>query len=107
FLGPVEMWLGILARVGGRGEQALEHFARARTAATRNGDRMTSGRLAVEEAAVLVDHGGTDERVRAKQLIAQATIDCQAIGRTSMLEQLAALDARMAGGPARTIAVAP
>ncbi len=63
FLGPVEMWLGILARVGGDGEQALEHFARARTAAARNGDRMSVVRIAVEEAATLVDHGGADELV--------------------------------------------
>ena len=107
FLGPVEMWLGILARVGGRGEQALEHFARARATATRNGDRMTSVRLAVEEAAVLVDHGGTDERARAKQLIAQATVACEAMGRTSMLQQLAALGKRLAGAPAGGAPAAP
>ncbi len=103
FFGPVELWLGILARVGGRGEQALEHFARARTAATRNGDRMTSGRLAVEEAALLVDHGGTAELARAKELVAQATVECEAMGRTSMLERLAALSARLAGEPARAL----
>ena len=112
FLGPVEMWLGILARVAGRGEQALEHLARARTAAARNGDRMTTVRLAVEEATVLVDHGGADERERANALVGQATADCDAMGRTSMRGQLATLSARLAGGlaggaPAEPASLAP
>ncbi len=98
FFGPVEMWLGILARVAGRGDEALEHLERAGSAAIRNGDRMTSVRLAVEEAAVLVDHGGVDERRRATELVAQASADCDAMGRTSMRVQLATLTSRLAGG---------
>jgi len=101
FFGPVEMWLGILARVGGRGGQALEHLARAQDAAARNGDRMTLVRLAIEEAIVLVDHGGAAERARAVELVAGATADCEAMGRTSMRGQLEALTRRLAGSPAR------
>ncbi len=98
FLGPVEMWLGILARVGGNGEQALEHFDRARTAAARNGDRMSVVRIAVEEAATLVDHGGADALGRARELIAWAAGECDEMGRTSVLLQIGLLRKRMAGG---------
>jgi tetratricopeptide (TPR) repeat protein len=52
FLGPVEMWLGILARVEGRHAKALEHLATARASATRNGARWSLDRIAAEEAAV-------------------------------------------------------
>jgi tetratricopeptide (TPR) repeat protein len=107
FLGPVDMWLGMLSRVSGRSEQALEHYDLARTAAARNGDRMTTVRLAVEEAAVLVDHGGAAERSRARDLVAQATADCEAMGRTSMLAQLVSLATRLGGSPAPTVPVAP
>jgi len=100
FLGPVELWLGILARVAGDGEQALEHFARARAAATRNADRMSVVRIAAEEAATLVDHGGADERARAEELVAQAGAECRQMGRTSVLEQIAVLRERMAAGRA-------
>jgi tetratricopeptide (TPR) repeat protein len=107
FLGPVEMWLGILARVGGRGEQALEHLARARTTATRNGDRMSVVRIGIEEAAVLIDAGGAEARTRAEDLIALASAECERMGRTSMLAQIAALRERLAGGPAPAPAAAP
>ena len=52
FLGPVDMWLGILARVEGRRAMALEHLAAARAAATRNGDRTSLERIEREEAAL-------------------------------------------------------
>ena len=96
FLGPVEMWLGILARVGGRGDDALAHLARARTAATRNGDRMSLGRILVEEAAVLADHGGSAEAERARELLAQAAAEATQLGRTELLDQIAQLRGRLA-----------
>jgi tetratricopeptide (TPR) repeat protein len=102
FLGPVEMWLGILARVAGDIEQALGHLARARAAATRNGDRMSVVRIAVEEAATLVDHGGAEERVRAEELVAQAGAECEDMGRTSVLDQIVLLRERMAAGRAHS-----
>jgi hypothetical protein len=52
FLGPADMWLGILARVEGRHAKALEHLALARTSATRNGARTSLERIAAEEALV-------------------------------------------------------
>jgi hypothetical protein len=52
FLGPVELWLGVLARVEGRGAKTLEHLAAARASATRNGARTSLDRIAREEAQV-------------------------------------------------------
>lgn len=49
FLGPVDMWLGILAGVEGRRAKALEHLEVARTSATRNGARTSLDRIAAEE----------------------------------------------------------
>jgi tetratricopeptide (TPR) repeat protein len=95
FLGPVELWLGMLARVGGRGEQALGHLSRARAAATRNGDRMSLVRIGIEEAAALVDDGGPAARARARVLVRRVAIDCDEMGRTSMREQLARLRERL------------
>ena len=42
FLGPVQMWLGILARVAGRDADALERLVAARTQATRDGARTSA-----------------------------------------------------------------
>jgi hypothetical protein len=52
FLGPVELWLGVLARVEGRAAKALEHLAAARASATSNGARTSLERIEQEEAAV-------------------------------------------------------
>ena len=100
FLGPVEMWLGILARVAGRPEQALGHLGRARNSARRNGDRMTLVRLAVEEAAVLIECGDQGSLGQAEALLGSAVADCEEMGRTEMLEQIARLRVLAGGGPA-------
>jgi hypothetical protein len=96
FLGPVDMWLGILARVGGRHDAALEHLARARTSATRNGARMSLPRIAAFEAEVLIELGGADLRARAEVLLAQAAAGCEAIGYRSVLDHIARLRERLA-----------
>ena len=98
FLGPVEMWLGILARVGGLFDEALAHFDRARTSARRNGDCMTLVRIAVEEAAALIEYGDENARAHGEALLESAVADCDDMGRTSLLEQIARLRARLAGG---------
>ena len=99
YFGPVELWLAILDRVAERGEQAFEHFARARTAAIRNGDRLSIVRIAVEEAEALVEHGGADERARAEQLMDEAMPECERTGRVALLEQIARLRKRVAEAP--------
>jgi tetratricopeptide (TPR) repeat protein len=98
FLGPVEMWLGILARVGGRDEQALEHLLRARTSATRNGSRMILARIDVEEAEALLVAGGADAVARAEQLVAQAAVECDDMRLISLLEQIDLLRGRLEAG---------
>jgi tetratricopeptide (TPR) repeat protein len=96
FLGPVEMWLGILAHAGGRDEQALEHFARARTSATRNGARVSLVRIDVLEADVLIGLGDADARRRADELVARADADAEALGYGAVLEHVGRLRERLA-----------
>jgi hypothetical protein len=69
FLGPVDLWLGILAGVSGRDAAALEHFDAARTQAMRDGARTAVARIAIEEATVLLRDGGDGARARAQELL--------------------------------------
>jgi tetratricopeptide (TPR) repeat protein len=108
FLGPVDMWLGILACAGGRGEAALEHLSHARTSATRNGARVSLPRISVHEADVLIELGGADRRACAEALIARAAADGEALGSRSVLDHVARLRERLAGlGPALRAPPAP
>ena len=100
FLGSVELWLGITARVGGRPQQALEHLARARASATRSGLRLSLLRIAVEEGAALLRLGGDEPRERARELLARTQEECEQIGLTSLIELIAPLRAELHGGAA-------
>jgi tetratricopeptide (TPR) repeat protein len=94
-LHPVQMWLGILARVARRPEQALEHLAAARAAATRNGARTSLVRISVEEAAALVDDGSAAACARAGALLDAAVDECEEIGLSAMLERVGPIRARL------------
>jgi hypothetical protein len=72
FLGPVELWLGILARVARRDAQALEWLVAARTRARRDGARPALARIAVEEAAVLLRDDRPAAARRAAELLDEA-----------------------------------
>jgi hypothetical protein len=91
FLGPVEMWLGILARVAGRDAEALEQLAAARVRATRDGARPTLARIAVEEATVLLRAGSEDARRRAEELLDGAAVCCEELSLVRMAEHVQAL----------------
>ena len=91
FLGPVEMWLGIMARVAGRDAEALEQLAAARLRATRNGARASLARIAVEEATVHVRDGGAAARQQAGALLDEAAVECAAIGLVRLGQQVEAL----------------
>jgi tetratricopeptide (TPR) repeat protein len=107
FLGPVDMWLGILARVQGRHAKALEHLSAARTSATRNGARTCLMRIAVEEATALLEEGGA-ERVRAAELLERTAASCEDMGLHVMLARIAPLRARLAAAvPAAAVAATP
>lgn len=93
FLGPVQMWLGILAGVAARHAEAREHFAAARLSATRNGARTALTRIAVEEAAVLVRDGARASRERARELLDYAIRACNEIGLTAVRERAVQLRA--------------
>lgn len=82
FLGPADMWLGILARIAGDDEEALLRLASARATAKRHGARTALVRIAVEEAAILVDAdadagaGDAGALQRAGDLLAEAATIC-------------------------------
>ena len=107
FLGPVEMWLGILARVGGDPKRALEHLGRARVSADRNGARMSLLRIAVLEAETLLELGGSEERMRAGGLLAQAGVECEQLGYLSVLEEVQRLGDQLGGAASAPAAPAP
>ena len=98
FLGPVELWLGMMARVAGRDAEALEQLAAARVRATRDGARTSLARIAVEEAVVHVRDGGAAARRRAEQLVQEAAAGCAAIGLVRLAEQVEALREELRAG---------
>jgi hypothetical protein len=102
YLGPVELWLGILARVAGRDAEALEQLAAARIRATRDGALPALARIAVEEAVVLVRDGGEAARRRADELLDDAESSCDQTGSIRVGDQVRALRGRL-----RSAATAP
>ena len=102
FVGPVQMWLGILARVAGRDGEALEQFASARLQATRDGARTSLMRILVEEAGVLVRDGGTEARARAAELLASTAEATQQIGLPRLASEIEALRGQLAPATAAT-----
>lgn len=107
FLGPVELWLGILARVGGLQERTLEHLGQARIMARRNGDRVSLARIAIEEATALVDLGAPWSLARAGELVEWAGTECEDMDYSSMLAKIAQLGERIDGGSLKPAAARP
>ena len=105
-LGPVEMWLGILARVARRDAQALEHLAAARVSATRDGARLSLTQIALEEATLLVRDGSGAARTRATELLDAVQTTCAALDLTRLGERAAALRAELGEADAAPV-VAP
>jgi hypothetical protein len=96
FLGPVEMWLGILARVAHRDAEALGQLAAARVRATRDGARPMLARIAVEEAGVLLRDGGARARERAAELVQSAAGCCEEMNLVRIGEHVQALREQLA-----------
>jgi len=93
------MWLGILARVGGEPERALEHLARARASAIRNGARMSLLRITLLEAEALIDLSRAPQEGTTDELLARAAAECEQLGYVSVLEHATRLRERLAGTP--------
>ncbi len=93
FLGPVELWLGILARVEGRPAKALEHLAAARRSAARNGARADLARIDVEQATVLLASPQQAAHAEAAQLLDRAALACATMGLTALRARITALQA--------------
>ncbi len=100
-LGPVDLWLGILARVAGRNAQALEHLTAARGRATRDGARLSLTQIALEEATVLVRDGAVAARARATELLDAAAATCEALELTRLGERAASLRAELGAADAQ------
>ena len=90
-LGPVELWLGILARVAGHDARAVRHLAAARACATRDGARLSLTQIALEEATLLVRDGAAPARTRAAELLEGVASTCEALDLTRLGERAAAL----------------
>lgn len=88
FLGPVDMWLGVLARIAGDREEAMERLTAARTAARRHRSRTALVRIAVEEAALLADEAGPAARERAEALLDEAEAICGEIDLPWLCERV-------------------
>jgi tetratricopeptide (TPR) repeat protein len=98
YLGPVEMWLGILARIAGRHADALQQLAAARSRATHDGAHVALARIAVEEAAVLVG-GDAAARTRAEGLLESAALSAEQIGLNRLAERVDTLRAQLPSTP--------
>ena len=99
FLGPVEMWLGILARGAGQDADALDQLALARTRATRDGARTCVTRIAIEEAAVLLRDGGDAARRRAEKLLRTAGEAAEEMDLPRHVRQVEALRTQLGPAP--------
>ncbi|MEA2195468.1 MAG: hypothetical protein QOG42_1902 [Solirubrobacteraceae bacterium] len=106
FLGPVELWLGILARVAGRDAEALEQLAAARTRATRIGARTSLARIEFEEATVLLHDGGAGARAQGEALLESAAGAAQEMGLARLVEEAEALRAQLAPAAAAAESIA-
>jgi tetratricopeptide (TPR) repeat protein len=109
FLGPVDLWLGILAGVEGRPAKAVEHLDAARRSATRNGARTSLARIDVEEAALLLGAPRGGGRQRAAALLARAGEDCASMGLVALLARIGELGERLDApvAPADVASAAP
>jgi hypothetical protein len=103
WLGPVDLWLGILARVAGRDALALEHLAAARARATRDGARLSLTQIALEEATLLARDGTGAGRRRATELLDGIEATCRALELVRLGERAAALRAELAAADAPVV----
>ncbi len=101
FLGPVEMWLGILAGVAGRDDEALEQLTAASARATRDGARTSAARIAFEEAVVLLRADDNAALLRADELLTRAAAGAADLGLTRLGRQAEALRAQLGPPPAQ------
>lgn len=106
FLGPVDLWLGVLARVAGDRDGALAHLASARAAAERHRARTALVRIAVEEAMVLAEDDDASSRTRATQLLDEAETHCIELDLRWLHDRVGVLRERL-DGPAPAATAAP
>ena len=104
FLGPADMWLGILASIAGDHDEALLALRAARAAAKRHGARAALVRIAVEEATILADSGDANALERAGTLLDEAATICEELCLDWLGRRVSALHQRVgASDPERPV----
>jgi tetratricopeptide (TPR) repeat protein len=90
-LGPVDTCLGMLAALGGSDDTADRHFMDAIGQARRAGSPPWLADAQVQHAKALLQRGGTDERVRAESLLAEAVSACDQLGMDALGQSASSL----------------
>ena len=89
--GPVDYYLGMLARAAGRNAEAARHFAAALELAGGMGDRPFTTTIRCEQAALLLERAGSDDRERALDLLGECLDAAQELGMRRLVEQALSL----------------
>jgi class 3 adenylate cyclase/tetratricopeptide (TPR) repeat protein len=95
-LGPVSCFLGMLARVNGQHERALEHLKHALTRSRALGSTPLVARTQLEMAKVLLARGSDDDRVRARAVLAEARAAALELGMQPVVEEADAMELSVA-----------
>ncbi len=79
-VGPVDYYLGTMARLAGRYDQALEHFAQALALNRRMGAKPYLARTVLEQAKALRGRGAAEDRETAAAVAREALEAARAMG---------------------------
>jgi tetratricopeptide (TPR) repeat protein len=100
--GSAARLLGILAATAGRWELAETHFVLATRMHERMGARPWRARTLVAWADMLLARGGEDDEPRARELLAEAVVEADALGMPAVAERARALIPAGPAGPGGT-----
>ena len=95
-LGPISRFLGMLARVEGDHERALQHLRHALARSTALQSPPLLARTELEVAKVLLARDGEGDRGRAEELIAKVAAAAETLGMALLTRDAASLGERLA-----------
>ncbi|MGZ4400443.1 MAG: ATP-binding protein, partial [Gaiellaceae bacterium] len=90
-LGPVSRYLGMLARVNGDYEQALQHLRHALARSGSLGSEPLVARTQLEKAKVLLARDADGDRARAQELLVEVTAATERLGMAQLARDAAAV----------------
>ena len=93
--GPVSRFLGMLARVNGEHERALQHLRHALARSRALGSAPLVARAQLEKATVLLARGGDDDVTRASALLAEVEAAALELGMQPLVDEVSALRSSM------------